>query len=327
MLRSYQYIEKSYMNYSLRGDLFHDKEIEIARRFTESHPIRRETKHICPICCKGNGKYFYTKWGVDYLRCEACKSVFAVYDRETVRQYMQYEELQILRRSKEYQEQITQNRKEVWQDFLEWMEVRAFRFMKRSRGLSIVDIGNRLKGYSEAIQDSSIVGDYDLRESLIGENTYRISEGEADIVFWLDQMKTETEPEKKLRLFSKLLKKDGLLVLNTRAGSGFDIITLRENNQEIYPYEHILLPSVGGLNQLLQQCGYEVLEVTTPGVMDLKYVMDSKNKLDGRECFVRTLLEEADGGILQEFQRFLQKSCLSSFVCMIARKEESRADI
>lgn len=327
MLRSYQYIEKSYMDCSLRSDLFHDKEIEIARKFTQMHPICRKMQHTCSICGKESGRYFYTKWGVDYLCCEACKSVYAVYEEETVAEYLKYEELQSLRFSKEYQEQITKNRKEVWQDFLEWMEVRAFRFMKRNHHLSIVDIGNRFKGYSEILQQSAIAGNYDLRESLLARDTYQIPDGGADIVFWLDQMKSAIEPEKKLSQFANLLKPDGLLVLSTRAGSGFDIITLQENNREIYPYEHILLPSVNGLTRMLQRCGYEVLEVTTPGVMDLKYVMESKDKLDGRESFVRTLLEESDRGVLQEFQRFLQKSCLSSFVCVIARKEKNYADI
>ena len=117
------------------------------------------------------------------------------------------------------------------------------------------------------------------------------------------------------------------MILNARAGSGFDILTLRENNREIYPYEHILLPSVRGLTQLLQRNGYEVLEVTTPGVMDLKYVMESKERLGDRETFVRYFLEEASPLMLQEFQRFLQKGCLSSFICIIARKERRHEEL
>ena len=54
--------------------------------------------------------------------------------------------------------------------------------------------------------------------------------------------------------------------------------------------------------------------------MDVKYVLDSKDRLDDRENFVRYLLEESSQAMLQEFQRFLQKGCLSSFVCVIARK-------
>lgn len=327
MLRSFQYVEKSYMEYSVQNDLLHDKEIDIANKFVTEHPVCRDTDRRCPVCNGAIGKYFYTKWGVDYLRCDACKSVYAVYDKKTVEQYQASDDLRQLRLSDEYQEQAALNRREVWDNFLEWLEVRAFRFMKRNRELSIVDMGNRLKGYSQVITDSVITGVYDLREAPDGNNTYHIPAGGADLVLYLDQLKGELNPEKRLREFSGMLKEDGLLVVNARVGSGFDILTLRESNREIYPYEHILLPSVRGLTQLLRQNGYEVLEVTTPGVMDLKYVMESKEKLGDRETFVRYFLEEASPSMLQEFQRFLQKGCLSSFICIIARKGKGHEDL
>ncbi len=327
MLRSFQYEEKLYMEYSLHNDLLRDKEIEMAYQFVASHPICRKMECKCPICGHENSQYFYTKWDVDYLRCDYCKSIFAMCDRTTVEQYQQYEKLRQFRLSQEYQEQIILRRKEVWQDFLEWIEVRSFRFMRRNRKLSVVDIGNWRKGYSEVIRDSALTGCYDLRESWTGQDTYNIAEGEADLVFYLDRMVGELDPEQKIRHFSRWLKKDGLLIINARAGSGFDIITLRENSRGIYPYEHIVLPSVRGLTYLLQRCGYEVLEVTTPGVMDVKYVMESRDKLDKRESFVQYLLEESTQPMLQEFQRFLQKSCLSSLVCVIARKDKEHADL
>ena len=58
----------------------------------------------------------------------------------------------------------------------------------------------------------------------------------------------------------------------------------------------------------------------------VKYVLDSREKLDDRESFVRYLLDESSQPMLQEFQRFLQKGCLSSFVCVIAKKKEGRED-
>ena len=106
------------------------------------------------------------------------------------------------------------------------------------------------------------------------------------------------------------------------AGSGFDVITLKENNTRICPYEHVLLPSVKGMMKLLTDEGFEILEITTPGVMDVKYVMDDIDKLDGREEFVNHLLRNNSEATLQEFQRFLQKNCMSSYIRVIARKAE-----
>lgn len=327
MLRSFQYTEKSYLNYTMQSDLFREKEIEIARKYVNSHTVRKDMYNKCPVCGKNTGKYFYTKWNVDYLCCTECKSVFAVYDDDVVEQYHKLNELVELRLEDDYQKQITQSREGVWEEFLDWVSVRAFRFMRRNDKLNIVDAGNRFSGYSECIQRSSLCGKYDLRYSMLKDDSRRIQDNEADIVFYLDQMQKELNPQKKLLELRSFLKEDGLLVVSTRAGSGFDIITLKENNEKIYPYEHIFLPSVKGLLALLEQCGYEVLEITTPGVMDVKYVMDYKDKLDDREGFVHYLLQETNQGILQEFQRFLQKSCLSSFVCVIARKGKSNETV
>lgn len=374
MLRSYQYTEKPYLEYTFQGNFYRDKQVQIARRFVESHPIRRDGNRRCPIC-GGIGAYFYSKWKVDYLCCGECRSVYAVYEDEVAQAYQAEDELLELRRSEEYQQEITDKRQGVWEEFLEWVEVRAFRFMGRNRNLDIVDYGNRYKGYGDAIRNAAICGRYDLRDSILsvgedrsksgehrigsgehrigcgkdkigsgedrigssedkigcgkdktGFGEHRIGPGEADLVLYLDQMQQELHPVERMRALRAGLKEDGLLILNTRAGSGFDIITLKEKNDRIYPYEHILLPSVKGLVAFLEQNGFEVLEITTPGVMDVKYVLDSKDGLDTRESFVGYLLEESSQSMLQEFQRFLQKACLSSFVCVIARKRLQQND-
>ncbi|NBI58708.1 hypothetical protein D3Z53_11715 [Lachnospiraceae bacterium] len=322
MLRSYQYTEKSYFEYTFQSNLFRDKQIGIARRFVDMHPIRRNMKETCPICGQAAGNYFFSKWKVDYVCCPVCKSIFAVYDKHTVEEYHDNPELLELRISDVYQEEIMRNRQDTWNEFLEWIEVRAFRFMRRNRNLSIVDYGNRFEGYVDSIRKSQICGNYDLKSSILSVDVDDIQYGKADMVLYLDQMQQEIQPVARIQELKKYLKEDGILILNTRAGSGFDIVTLKEKNARIYPYEHILLPSVKGLVLFLEKNGFEILEITTPGVMDVKYVLDFKDKLDDQENFVKYLLEESSQSILQEFQRFLQKGCLSSFVSVIAKKRK-----
>lgn len=322
MLRSYQYTEKSYFEYTFQSNLFRDKQIEIARRFVSMHPIRMDMKETCPVCGQAVGNYFFSKWKVDYVCCPACKSIFAIYDKQTVEAYRANPELLELRISDVYQEEITQNRQDIWNEFLEWIEVRAFRFMGRNRNLSIVDYGNRFEGYIDSIRKSPICGSYALKSSILSVEVDDIQYGKADMVLYLDQMQQEMQPAACIQELKKYLKEDGILILNTRAGSGFDIVTLKEKNARIYPYEHILLPSVKGLVSFLEKNGFEILEITTPGVMDVKYVLDFKDKLDDQENFVKYLLEESSQSMLQEFQRFLQKGCLSSFVSLIARKDK-----
>lgn len=320
MLRSYQYTQRSYLGYSMQDDAFHTKETEFARLFVESHDIRHDMGMKCPICCQGEGRYYFNKWNVDYLRCDKCGSIYAVCEEDTLNQYMSYERLNDFRLSPSYQEQMTKSRYESWKEYIEWVEVRAFRFLSKNTDLVIGDIGNRLSGFVELIRKSGICGSYYLIDSILKDSIVTPSEGFADIVFCNDVIKTDYDPHKRVREIRNYLNNNGLLFMGARAGSGFDIITLKENNTRICPYEHVLLPSVKGMMKLLGDNGFEVLEITTPGVMDVKYVMDDIDKLDGREEFVRRLLLEGNEATLQEFQRFLQKNCMSSYVRVIARK-------
>lgn len=318
MLRSYEYTDVPYVSANFQDRLLGEKERETARKFVSAHPARRVKECGCPVCKSRENGYCFTKWGVDYLRCNSCKSLFAVCSEETAGLYRRNEELLSLRKSEEYQEAMTTIRQEAWEEFLEWLQVRTFRFMHRNTGLSVIDFGNRLEGFVQSIRASDLCSQYNLRDSILGGEQADIEK--ADLIFYLDQLQQEAEPERRLRELRQCLKPDGMLVLSTRAGSGFDILTLKEKNDRIYPYEHVLLPSVQGLSKLLADVGYEVLEVTTPGVMDVKYVLECRSGLEPTELFIRSILETGQDSVLQEFQRFLQKSCLSSFVRILAKR-------
>ena len=325
MLRSYEYTDRTFSEDSFQNRLLRDKEIEVAHKFCMSgkKEIQQKFFEQCPVCQKNKGKYFYTKWQVDYLLCESCKSVYACCEREAVEQYKAQEELLELRKSELYQNEITQRRQQNWEDFLEWMQVRSFRFLRKHTGLSVIDIGNRYTGYVETIRNSGLCGQYKLAESIL-EYTKNDEIEQADIIFYLDQMQQELTPREQLKAMLPMLKENGLLVVGTRAGSGFDVLTLKEHNRKIFPYEHLVLPSVQGLVAMLQETGYKVLEVTTPGVMDVQYVKEGKRWLNGSNEFINNLMD-AEESVLKEFQRFLQKNGMSSYVRVIATKENQDA--
>lgn len=320
MLRSYQYTNTSYLEHSLHDEFSREYEVNFAKRFVMENPSMKRSNVRCPVCQKGTGEFFYNKWDIDYMRCNKCKSVFAIVDDDALKKYNDSPELKKFRTEKNYQEMASTNRHGIWQENIDWIMLRTFRFCKQNKGLAVVDIGNRFEKYVDMIKSSPLCKAYDLRKSILCEDNLTISNGNADLVLCFDYMQGSKNPEERLLEVKKYLKEDGLLILGTRAGSGFDILTLKGKNEKIYPYEHIMLPSLEGLTELLEKTGYEVLELTTPGVMDVKYVFDYKDKLGDRETFVKSLLETGFQGMLQEFQRFLQKSGMSSFVRVIAKK-------
>ena len=69
MLRSYEYTDRTFSEDSFQNRLLRDKEIEVAHKFCMSgkKEIQQKFFEQCPVCQKNTGKYFYTKWQVDYL--------------------------------------------------------------------------------------------------------------------------------------------------------------------------------------------------------------------------------------------------------------------
>mgnify|MGYP003816250769 CR=1 FL=1 len=140
-------------------------------------------------------------------------------------------------------------------------------------------------------------------------------------MLYLNKIQQSIDPVEDLRALHDSMKEDGLLFLSTRVGTGFDILTLQQNITNVFPYEHVLLLSKEGLQMVLSKAGFRVLEISTPGLLDLQYVLDNREGIEKNNLFIRYLIETADSNTLTEFQRFLQKGGLSSYAQVIAARE------
>ena len=90
----------------------------------------------------------------------------------------------------------------------------------------------------------------------------------------------------------------------------------------IFVPEHLNLLSIAGLEQLVQRSGFELVELSTPGQLDVEQVRlacqdDPAIRLPR---FVETLLSARGPLAAEDFQAFLQKHRLSSHVRIAARK-------
>jgi SAM-dependent methyltransferase len=113
-----------------------------------------------------------------------------------------------------------------------------------------------------------------------------------------------------------ILAKNGLLILTTLSWEGFDLQVLREKSKSIHPPHHINFFTPESLSLLLEKNGFEVLEVTTPGKLDVDIVR--KQIEDIADPFIRRLLSLEEENI-SKFQIFLQDSKLSSHMLIVAK--------
>lgn len=316
MLKAYDYAEVKSAGNEIQDKGLFNKEKSTALKYVLSHPSKN-TSSKCPVCGTQHTRYIFSRWDVNYMFCEECSSIYVPVDEVTISEYLDLEDMKTLRVSKDYQEQAELRRGDIWDELVMWAEFRSYRYLGRNSGLDIIDYGNRYEGSIRRFRNSNMCNKYDLRDSIIDMETDKVKK--ADIILYMNQLQHEVNPTETLKVLKNELKEDGILILNTRLGSGFDILTLKGSMDSIFPYEHILLPSRRGLEKILEDAGYELLEVTTPGTRDMESVLRNKERIEDSNFFVKYLLDNADNATMRDFQQFLQKSGLSSFAQIVAR--------
>ena len=316
MLKAYDYAEVKEEIAGLQNAGLFRREKGIALKFVLEHPNTiKESK--CPICGSLHTRFIFSRWDIDYLFCTDCCSIFVPISEEIIKEYLAIPEMNELRLSEEYQIQAEQRRADIWQELVMWAQYRIYRYLGKNTGLDVIDYGNRYIGSVERFQKSGICKNYELRDSILPIQTEKVKT--ADVILYMNQLQHETDPISTLKELKTHLKEDGILILNTRLGSGFDILTLKGSMDSVFPYEHIMLPSRKGLEQLLDKAGFELLEITTPGTRDMESVLRNKDRIEEGNFFVKYLLRTADKSVLADFQQFLQKSGLSSFAQVVAK--------
>ncbi|MCM1175026.1 MAG: class I SAM-dependent methyltransferase [Blautia sp.] len=316
MLKAYDYSDKDPEPRSEEEKKLFQEEKKIAQEFVIGHHSRKADTS-CPVCGSNKTRYIFARWDIDYQFCEECSSIFVPVEAEVMRQYLQLEKMKALRNSAEYQAYAEQRRTGIWSDLIMWAEFRSYRYLGSNRSLEIVDYGNKYVGFVNLIRQSKMTGKYELTDSVLNIDTDAVEK--ADIIFYMNQLQHEIHPIQTLTGLKDRLKTEGLLILNTRLGSGFDILTLKGGADDIFPYEHVMLPSKKGLQHILEKAGYELLEITTPGTRDMETVLQNRQRIEDSNFFIKYLLDNADKTILTDFQQFLQKSGLSSFAQAVAR--------
>ena len=112
----------------------------------------------------------------------------------------------------------------------------------------------------------------------------------------------------------KLVKKDGYCLVTGLGYEGFDILTLKEKSNSIFPPHHINFMSVNGFEKLFKRAGFSSVEVITPGKLDVDIVLNSGEENE----FVKALASRGEE-FLQKFQDLLVEAKLSSHVWVFCK--------
>ncbi len=316
----YEFIDTDIKKDDLHPDNIYKKEQKLAWDFVHDLKISKEIIP-CPVCGEARSETLLKKWGFQYAICPQTwsLSLAAFPEEDVVTNYYYNSELSHFRASQKYQNLVLEKRKDLWERQLGWMEGRISRYLGNDK-YKVIDWGGKFVGWVESLDTASFVKRLYILESLPPIQNEGNFEGSADIICLMDVLQRELNPLDLLKRIAQKLNSGGLLIASCRAGSGFDIMTLREKAESIFPLDHIFLPSPQEMEYLLNQTGFELLEITTPGLMDMKYIKNAGKNIPEDQYFLRYIMDKGDDLLLERMQGFLQRNNLSSHLRCVARK-------
>ena len=292
----------------------------------------------CPACGSANKAPAFDRGDYHYWECRDCWSVF-VSPRPTPDQlswYLDSSPVAELRRSGPYRDAMSEYRRDLTEYRADWAALLCSRASGDGECL-VADIETRSSDYLHALAERGIrrvavvnpqfsPGDLpaETAESVRIETDLSVLPAEGSLVTAFDVLEHTLDPTDLLRAAHGALRDGGLMALTGRSGSGFDI-QVTWSDAKILPIEHLNLISVEGIGALLARAGFRVVELSTPGQLDVQLIGKTLDENPEAQIprFVRYLFTHRDDRTRERLQRFLQENLLSSHLRVVGVKEVS----
>ncbi len=294
----------------------------------------------CPGCSSRKNEQIFSKFGMTYVQCHKCKTVFVTprpseYD---VSWYYQTSKAMTFWHNQVYKKTLQSRKRVILRPRAFWIVDVTETYCQKP--VSLIDYWTRYKEFIEELQSFKLFEKTILLEP--HKSVIKSSLSKKDVVFEKQSIDSflsagisttalsafevidrVSNPKAFLTKAHSLLIPKGLLFLTTTTISGFDLQILWEHSKSIHPLDHMNLFSTEGITKLLTQCGFDTLELSTIGQLDLEIVKNAVKTDPTLKIprFVTYLLENRDERTHRAFQDFLQQYNLSSPLRIAAQKK------
>lgn len=292
----------------------------------------------CPACAGADWQPAFEKHSICYRSCRSCRTIYASPrpSAEVLSGYYAASE-----NYKIWAERIFPSSEAVRREKIHKVWLKRVQTAMAGLGLQggdLVEVGPGFGTFAELARDSGL-----FDSVRVVEPTPELAEAcrkrglavlqasvedvpkdfpQADVLCCFEVLEHLFDPAAFLARAAGLLRPGGLLVVSCPNGLGFDVATLGALSLAVDP-EHINLFNPGSLSGLLASCGFEPLDVSTPGRLDAEFVREEARKgaidLSGQPLLKRILLDEWER-LGWPFQEFLAANRLSSHMWASARR-------
>lgn len=125
-------------------------------------------------------------------------------------------------------------------------------------------------------------------------------------------------PKSFLEVLYHLMNSGDSFIFTTLSGMGVDIQSLWEDSKAISPPMHLNFFNPKSIEILLKEVGFDTLEVTTPGQLDIDIIQ--RNKLQLKDRFWKNFIDYANDLEKLKMQEFISNNNLSSHMMIVCKK-------
>ncbi len=291
----------------------------------------------CPACESRDYNFKFSKQNFNFVECAKCSSIFI---NPRPAQWMLVEYYTNSKSIKHWNDKIfpaSENARRE-QIFIPRVK-RVIELCKKFNVISdvIVDVGAGFGTFAEevkkldvfkkviAIEPSPDLAATCRRKGLevIESTVEEANLNGANVITNFELIEHLYWPKDFLLASRKLLSKGGIFILTTPNIKGFDLLTLQNLSDNIRGPDHLNYFHPESLSYLLKSCGFEIIEVLTPGKLDAELVRKKilSGALDISTCpFLKYILIDQWENKGKAFQQFLTENKLSSHLWIVARK-------
>lgn len=291
----------------------------------------------CPACQADNPRPFGEKQGFAYVECEKCGTVYtnprpsqAVLDEfyATSQNYAYWNRYIFPATAEVRRDRIFRPRAERLMDYCHTWQVSSGVLLEVGAAFGIFCEEVLKTGYFDRV--IALEPTPDLAQTCrdkgleVMESPIEKVEGRAiaHVIAAFEVIEHLFSPIAFIQQCEQLLHPNGLLVLSCPNVRGFDVATLKTRSGT-FDHEHINYFHPHSLPHLLKTCGFDLLDVQTPGKLDAELVRKAVLKQElslESQPFLQTVLLDRWEELGQTFQEFLAANCLSSHMWVVAKK-------
>lgn len=319
------------------SDLLH-KYIELTEKdvndfFLANHAL---TECNCPGCQSDEALPAFSKFSMRYVECARCHTVYISPrpDDKALRNYYINAESRKYFYSQVSKLTVGKRKEKIIKPRFQWIMDSTEEYCHAAN--QFADINLAQYGYIDEMVNTKIFDNITLIDPFINLDNMK-SNHNVNIIntpVWEINMKEKYDvisifevadhtPDINA-LFGKvndLLKNEGLCVMTAILISGFNLQTLWDKAENIFPPDRLNVFSVEGLNTLFERHNFECLEFSTPGILDVEMVINALKDNQNLEVsrFTKYLLSKGED-VRKSFQEFLQEGLMSSYGRILLRK-------